>query len=202
MLKLLGNLKDYLKWQEVTIDNAVFRLHNIFTTVLLSACSMIITATQYVGTPIQCIVSGLPTNPINTYCWITSTYTMPDAFQRQVGVAVAHPGIANDFNDEDAKKYYSYYQWVCFALFFQAILCYTPKWMWDAWEGGLMKSLVMGLNIGICHEKEKNKKKKVLIDYLLRHVKVSSFYLFLSSITYIFNYLKFKYLYSNNNYYN
>lgn len=37
----------------------------------------------------------------------------------QVGKEVAHPGIANDFNDDDAQKYYTYYQWVCFVLFFQ-----------------------------------------------------------------------------------
>lgn len=37
----------------------------------------------------------------------------------QVGLEVAHPGVANDFGDESAKKYYTYYQWVCFALFFQ-----------------------------------------------------------------------------------
>lgn len=37
----------------------------------------------------------------------------------QVGVDVAHPGVANDFDDESAKKYYTYYQWVCFVLFFQ-----------------------------------------------------------------------------------
>lgn len=36
-------------------------------------------------------------------------------FQWEVGVQVAHPGIANDFNDEDAKKYYRYYQWVFFS---------------------------------------------------------------------------------------
>lgn len=185
MLKLLGGLKDYLKWQDVTTDNAVFRLHNLLTTVMLLCFSMIITATQYVGNPIQCIVNGLPTHPINTYCWITSTYTMPDAFRRQVGVAVAHPGIANDFDDEDAKKYYSYYQWVCFALFFQACLCYTPKWMWDAWEGGLMKTLVMGLNIGICREDDKCKKKKVLIDYLLRHIKVGWTYSFYYAYVFI-----------------
>lgn len=39
--------------------------------------------------------------------------------QLQLGVAVAHPGVTNDFNDESAKKYYTYYQWVCFVLFFQ-----------------------------------------------------------------------------------
>lgn len=37
----------------------------------------------------------------------------------QVGVEVAHPGVANDFDDESAKRYHTYYQWVCFVLFFQ-----------------------------------------------------------------------------------
>lgn len=37
----------------------------------------------------------------------------------QIGKEVPHPGISNDFGDEDAQKYYTYYQWVCFALFFQ-----------------------------------------------------------------------------------
>ncbi|KAL1455187.1 hypothetical protein WDU94_009298 [Cyamophila willieti] len=177
MLKLLGGLKEYLKWQEITTDSTIFRLHNLFTTALLLTCSLIITATQYVGTPIQCIVNGLPGKPINTYCWVMSTFTMPDAFQRQVGVEVAHPGIANDFGNEDAKKYYSYYQWVCFVLFFQGILCYTPKWIWDNFEGGLMKTLVMGLRIGICGEEEKCSKKKKIIDYLLKHIRVSDFLL-------------------------
>lgn len=171
MIRLLGGLKDYLKLQPIVTDNAVFRLHALFTTALLMACSLIVTATQYVGNPIQCIVSGLPAHPINTFCWITSTFTMPEAFRKTVGVEVAHPGISNDFNDEGAKKYYSYYQWVCFVLFFQAMLCYTPKWMWDAWEGGLMKTIVMGLNVGVCHEDEKCSKKKMLIEYLMRPMK-------------------------------
>jgi len=173
MYKLLGGLKDYLKWQDIVTDNAVFRLHNVFTTVLLLTCSLIITATQYVGNPIQCIVGkGLPTHAINTYCWITSTFTMPDAYLREVGSQVAHPGVDNDYGEEDHKKYYTYYQWVCFVLFFQALLCYLPKYIWDALEGGLMRSIVMGLNIGMCHEEEKCNKKKILIDYLLRHVRV------------------------------
>lgn len=37
----------------------------------------------------------------------------------QVGLEVAHPGVANDFGDVEARKYYTYYQWVCFVLFFQ-----------------------------------------------------------------------------------
>lgn len=84
MYKLLGGLKDYFKLQEIQTDNAVFRLHNVFTTVLLLTCSLVITATQYVGNPISCIVSGVPTHVVNTFCWISSTFTMPDAFKRQV----------------------------------------------------------------------------------------------------------------------
>lgn len=55
MYKLLGGLKEYFKFQDIQTDNAVFRLHNVFTTVLLLTCSLVITATQYVGTPISCI---------------------------------------------------------------------------------------------------------------------------------------------------
>lgn len=84
MYKLLGGLKDYLKWQDITTDCAVFRLHTVFTTVLLMAGSVVITASQFVGNPIQCIVNGLPTHVVNTFCWISSTFTMPDAFKRQV----------------------------------------------------------------------------------------------------------------------
>lgn len=87
MYKLLGGLRDYFKLQEVQIDSTIFRLHNLFTTALLLACSLIITATQYVGQPISCIVNGIPTHVVNTFCWISSTFTMPDAFQRHVSSA-------------------------------------------------------------------------------------------------------------------
>jgi len=106
-------------FQDIVTDNAIFRIHNVFTTVLLMTFSVIITANQFVGNPISCITNGLPSNPVNTYCWITSTFTMPDAFYREVGKEVAHPGVGPDHGDEEAKKYHSYYQWVCFALFFQ-----------------------------------------------------------------------------------
>lgn len=91
MYRLLAGLKDYLKRQEITTDNLVFRMHNVFTTVLLMTCSIIITASQFVGNPIQCIVSGLPVHVINTFCWISSTFTMPDAFKRQVCIFTIFP---------------------------------------------------------------------------------------------------------------
>lgn len=180
MLKVLGGLKGFLKREEVIIDGPVFRFHNVFTAVLLFACSVVVTATQYVGKPIMCIVGdGVPDKPINTYCWVTSTFTMPAAFGREVGSQVAHPGVANEYQFQQvdagggpARKYYTYYQWVCFVLFFQGLACHFPKLVWENCEGGLMKTLVMGLNHYVYTEDEKRKKKEAIIDYVMRHLKV------------------------------
>ncbi len=93
MYNILGSLKDYFRHQEIVTDNAVFRLHYIFTTVLLIAFSLLVTASQYVGNPIQCINDNdVPINVINTYCWISTTFTIPKAFMRQIGQDVAAPG--------------------------------------------------------------------------------------------------------------
>lgn len=84
MFKLLGDVRGYLRRPDVQTDSMVFRMHNIFTTVLLLTCSLIVTATQMVGNPIMCIADSKIKHVIDTYCWITSTFTMPDAFNRQV----------------------------------------------------------------------------------------------------------------------
>lgn len=171
MYKLLGGLTSFFKYQDVKTDCAIFRLHNQFTSVLLFGCSLIITATQYVGQPIQCLTDGIPRHVVNTFCWITSTFSMPEAFRREVGKDVAHPGIANDYNEETGKKYYTYYQWVCFALFFQGIACYLPHMIWKMSEGQLMRTLVMRMSNGVCYLEEKQNKKKILLEYLMSHIK-------------------------------
>lgn len=61
-------------------------------------------------------------------------------------------------------------------LILQAIACYTPKFLWDAFEGGLLRMIVMGLNLGICREEEKQAKKNVILSYLTSHLKVNNFY--------------------------
>lgn len=65
-------------------------------------------------------------------------------------------------------------KYIClrFFLFPQAIACYTPKFLWDSFEGGLLRMIVMGLNLGICREDEKKAKKEVIIGYLTGHLKV------------------------------
>ena len=68
---------------------------------------------------IDCVhTKDIPEDVLNTYCWIHSTYTIPSAFWKRIGVDVAHPGIDKTV-DPDERRYVRYYQWVCFCLFFQ-----------------------------------------------------------------------------------
>ena len=119
MLDIFRGLKNFIKVSHVHIDSSVFRLHYSITVMILLAFSMIVTTRQYVGNPIDCIHNKeIPEEIINTYCWIHSTYTIPSAFSKTLGIDVAHPGIEMSKPDGE-KRYIKYYQWVCFCLFFQ-----------------------------------------------------------------------------------
>lgn len=176
MLDLFLGFKRIIKRRTINIDSAVFRFHWLITSALLIACSAVVTTRQYVGTPIDCIQTDeIPTSVLNTYCWIHSTFTIPSAFTKKVGVEVPHPGIENT-RGTDGRKYYAYYQWVCFALFIQGILFYVPYYLWKLWEGGLMRAISMGMQIALITDQEKGHKRKILIDYLYSHLKHHKFY--------------------------
>ncbi|CAG0919834.1 unnamed protein product [Notodromas monacha] len=175
MIVIFGSLKGLLKLDEICIDNNVFRLHYKATTIFLIACSLLVTSRQYIGDPIDCIVDdAVPASVMDTYCWIHSTFTIPNRLGEKIGVDVPHAGVGPDAGEE--KKYHKYYQWVCFFLFFQAILFYVPRYLWKNWEGGKIKMLVMDLNTPIVEEETKNSRKKLLIDYFTCNLNTQNFY--------------------------
>lgn len=57
-----------------------------------------------------------------------------------------HPGIG-PILPQDEVTHHAYYQWVPFVLFAQAICFYLPHLIWRSWEGGKIKSLVIGLQL-------------------------------------------------------
>lgn len=73
----IGSLKDFIARAEFNSENAVFRLHYQFTVAFLIGASVLLTASEFFGNPINCITE-LPKNVINTYCWISSTFTIQD----------------------------------------------------------------------------------------------------------------------------
>ena len=131
MLDIFLRLKTLVKISHIHIDSSVFRLHWCISSVILLTFSVIITTRQYVGNPIDCIhTNDVPDDVFDLYCWIHSTYTIPRALSLHVGDEVAHPGvITSNVDDEDERRYVSYYQWVGFTLFFQVndLLAWNPQ---------------------------------------------------------------------------
>jgi len=122
----------------------------------------------FLGDPIACITDGgIPEHVINTFCWITHTFTLPD---KHVGVGkhVAHPGVSDYVDGTDQVRYHAYYQWVPFMLFFQGILFYIPHWLWKNWEEGKVRMItdgVRGASIG--QNEDRQSRQKQLVQYLI-----------------------------------
>jgi len=152
MFDVFGSVKGLLKIDQVCIDNNVFRMHYKATVIILIAFSLLVTSRQYIGDPIDCIVDEIPLGVMDTYCWIYSTFTVPERLTGITGRDVVQPGVGSHVEGEDEVKYHKYYQWVCFVLFFQAILFYVPRYLWKSWEGGRLKMLVMDLNSPIVND--------------------------------------------------
>uniref|UniRef100_A0A2S2NF27 Innexin n=1 Tax=Schizaphis graminum TaxID=13262 RepID=A0A2S2NF27_SCHGA len=172
MIDIFGPIKSLLKFDNVVTDNIVFQLHYKATFLILSACSILITSRQFFGDPIDCMVDGIPSNIMDTYCWIYSTFTIPKWNNGKIGKDV-HPGVSVYDEDTDTVKYHKYYQWVCFVLLFQAMFFYAPRYLWKLWEAGRMRSLVMDLNCSIVFDPEH---KELLINYFVKNLHLQNFY--------------------------
>ncbi|XP_046984394.1 innexin inx2 [Schistocerca americana] len=176
MFDVFGSVKGLLKLDSVCIDNNLFRLHYKATVIILIAFSLLVTSRQYIGDPIDCIVDEIPLAVMDTYCWIYSTFTIPNRLNGKIGLEVAHPGVGAHVAGKDEVKYHKYYQWVCFVLFFQAILFYIPRYLWKTWEGGRIKMLVLDLNSPVVNEQSKADRKKLLVDYFATNLHTQNFY--------------------------
>lgn len=176
MIYFFNSVKGLIKLEDVQTDNNVFRLHYKLTTLILCVFSLIVTSRQYIGNPIECVVRGVPSDVMNSYCWIYSTFTLPNQIGARIGTDVAHPGVAPYVDGEDKVHYHKYYQWVCFILFFQAVAFYFPRFMWKTWENGRIKSLVLELDSQIIEEDIKNFHKKQLVNYFTTNMHGHNFY--------------------------
>ncbi|RZC35750.1 innexin inx3 [Asbolus verrucosus] len=159
------------------IDNMVFRAHYRITSAILFVCCIIVTANNLIGYPIQCINDrGVPGHVINTYCWITYTFTLPHEQGKYVGTQVAHPGLGNE-NQE--KRYHSYYQWVPFVLFFQGVLFYVPHWIWKMWEDDKIRMISEGMRGALVGAKEERERRQSrLVQYLVETMHLHNTYAF------------------------
>jgi len=171
MYGMLKGLQGLIQLDDVRIDTNTFRLHYKATVLFFVTASLLVTSGQYLGDPIDCIVDGVPSGLMDTYCWIHSTFSIPSRWTGKVGVGgdVPHPAVApmSDLEDGTEVKYHKYYQWVAFVLFLQAAFFYIPKYIWDTSEGGKVKMLVGDLQNPMIGADDKKEQIGTIVKYLM-----------------------------------
>nr|XP_018899730.1 PREDICTED: innexin inx3 [Bemisia tabaci] len=173
VLALVSSVAGFIKvrylMDKAVIDNMVFRAHYRITTAILFLCCVLVTANNLIGDPINCINDGaVPGHVINTYCWITYTFTLPHQQGKPVGTHVAAPGVGAYVENEHDTRYHAYYQWVPFVLFFQGILFYIPHWIWKNWEEGKIRMITDGMRGSIVgHHEDMRDRQRRLVQYVI-----------------------------------
>jgi hypothetical protein len=115
MLPFLGDaFRDFTNINSVSIDNNVFRLHYIFTSIMLFSASGILITNQLFGDPIDCF-SDSPYQKEDTYkqtidnfCWVGATYTIPELYQ--------HKYNALNSSTENIRKFFHFILLNCIQL--------------------------------------------------------------------------------------
>lgn len=143
-----------VKHESPVITSWIFRLHYSLNVVILLVLAFLATF-QLSGKPIQCSVDpAIPADVMNTYCWIQSTYTLPDRVDEKIGRSMISPGVSSMRSEHEEVKYHKYYQWVVFFLVFEAILFYVPYYLWDTFENGRIQMLLIRGEKTTCSDTE------------------------------------------------
>nr|CAD7611152.1 unnamed protein product [Timema genevievae] len=167
----------FLVDKEVT-DNTVFRFHYRLTSAMFFMSCILVTANSLIGEPISCLVTDDKlSKPINTYCWIMSTFTLPHQLHKKEGSEVLHPGVGDYVEEVHEKRYHAYYQWVPLMLFFQGVLFYVPHWIWKNCEQGKIKMISDGIRGSASwNESDRCVRKHKLVQYLVDSLHMHNVY--------------------------
>ncbi|KAM7535656.1 hypothetical protein Aperf_G00000096465 [Anoplocephala perfoliata] len=123
---------DFLTKFKVTtyagIEDFADKFSFIFTVIVLSLCTIIITAKSYLLKPIACYIATEVggTNLLNyleNYCWVQGT--IPISYSSKM------PSNEEEWAALENSKIL-YYQWVPFVLALQCCLFYLPRIIWQA----------------------------------------------------------------------
>lgn len=178
-MDIFGKFKQVLKIREVLVDNEVFQLHYRVTALLLLGCAALVASKQHFGDPIDCITrDDVPSKILDTYCWIHSTFTLPNSCNKTVGTDVPHPCVDKYASEDDVRTYHKYYQWVYFVLFFQALCFYAPHYVWKNLESKLLFKLTENFKDPLLKIQDQQEKTNQVVLYLSRTVSKHQSYLY------------------------
>ena len=170
MLNLVGDVVKYFSFDDVNVDNWVFKLFYKGAFIILLVGSMVGITSQYFGEPINCDFKGIDSEMTSDYCWIHGSPHMKEGYYEHTKCAVDKDRTTPKEGEEDAPPYdTSYYQWVTFALLFQAGTFMLPYKIWRALEGGLIEEFGLEAKSGIIL-KEDNRHAESMDSLLEKYV--------------------------------
>jgi len=136
MAHLLGDLLKYMSFDEINVDNWMFKMYYKVSMVICMTGATVGIATQYFGDPISCEFQGISSDLAQDYCWIHGSSYIPAEYQPHLKCIVEQEGVMSADEAPDT----SYYQWVTFMFCIQAALFYLPYKIWCALENGVIAS--------------------------------------------------------------
>lgn len=166
LMPVVGLIKVRYRGAKADIDSNFFKLHYRTTCSILFICCLLVTANDLIGSTITCMGGSIPGNVLNTYCWITSTFSIPSKQDGQVGLDHAYPGVAPHSSDEKDKVYHAYYQWVPFVLFLQGVMFYAPHFIWKIFEDKKLDRITTGLRGKTFDKEERRDACEKLVKYI------------------------------------
>nr|VZI31419.1 unnamed protein product [Spirometra erinaceieuropaei] len=109
------------------VEDFADKFNFIFTVIIISLCTFIVAAKQYILKPISCYIATQVggTNLLEyteNYCWVQGT--LPISYAGKV------PSSKEEWEHMENHKIL-YYQWVPFVLGLQCILFYLPRVLWQ-----------------------------------------------------------------------
>uniref|UniRef100_A0A0P4WHJ5 Innexin n=1 Tax=Scylla olivacea TaxID=85551 RepID=A0A0P4WHJ5_SCYOL len=184
VLQVFGALAAVAKvnYSRTLVDSVTARLHYKWSTTFCLLCGAMVIAKDYIGDAIECLQGGTDAPKyINTYCWITSTFTI-NSTDGLKGL-----GLYNEKIHE--KQVHTYYQWVPIVLAIQAGLFYLPHYLWKNMEGKQVDRLLQDVNKSLFDD-DSDKKIKNMIAYLKESWGMNGKYFmghFMCECLYLFN---------------
>ncbi|KAE9546778.1 hypothetical protein FO519_010010 [Halicephalobus sp. NKZ332] len=119
MLRIPDIFTPFRRLRKDPLDDWVDRLSSTWSVYILIFCFAVATSHLYIGSPIECVP---PANSPSSWVKYYSEYCFIQSFTR----------IPENYDYEGSMQTtISFYAWVPYVLFVQAVICFLPKFLWD-----------------------------------------------------------------------
>uniref|UniRef100_A0A1B0AVR2 Innexin n=1 Tax=Glossina palpalis gambiensis TaxID=67801 RepID=A0A1B0AVR2_9MUSC len=152
-----------LQAKKANIYDVIFFIHSKLTAVILWMFTLLLSAKQYFGDPIECMTDSKFKNYIHSYCWTMGTFLIPsstDDLRNEIAVGVG----PRRFDKENVNL--RYYQWVVVVLLLEGLLFYMPAFLWEIWEDKRLEQLCSAVVAPLITIDEHKKHKNLIKAYL------------------------------------